>query len=177
MSGSKDWLIHIDETYEQNIKLGNDHRVDVKGLGDIRLTVDDISQVITNVYYVPLLTSNLISVGQLQDKDVTFVIQGGMCKAYHPQRRLIITSKMIRNKMFHVFASSKTTTSKCLQVNDVANIQIWNKRFAHVNHKALRTMMFKRILKGLSLIVEKHTVCETCVIGKQQRDVIPRQSE
>lgn len=53
MLGSRDWFIRMDETYEQKDKLGNGHRMDVKGLGDIRLIVDGISQVITNVYYVP----------------------------------------------------------------------------------------------------------------------------
>nr|GEW43107.1 hypothetical protein [Tanacetum cinerariifolium] len=79
MTGIKEWFIRLDETYRHKIRLGNGHILEVKGKGDVRLAVNDITQVITNVYYVPLLTSNLISVGQLQEKSLTFVIQGGGC--------------------------------------------------------------------------------------------------
>ncbi|MFS7989867.1 putative RNA-directed DNA polymerase [Helianthus anomalus] len=177
MSGTKDWFIRLDETYKHKVKLGNDLRLDVTGIGDIRLNVDGTSQVITNVYYVPHLTSNLISVGQLQDKSLTFVIQGGMCKAYHPQKGLIIASKMSRNRMFPVFASLKPAPIKCLQVREDSKTQIWHRRFAHVNHKALRTMQYRKMVKGLPSIAEKYKVCETCAIGKQQRDAIPKKSD
>ncbi|GJV61500.1 retrovirus-related pol polyprotein from transposon TNT 1-94 [Tanacetum coccineum] len=100
MTGIKEWFIRLDESYQHKVKLGNGHRLEVKGKGDVRLTVNGITQVITNVYYVPLLTSNLISVGQLQEKSLNFVIQGGVCMVFHPQKGLIITSNMTKNRMF-----------------------------------------------------------------------------
>ncbi|GJT27320.1 hypothetical protein Tco_0907595 [Tanacetum coccineum] len=105
MTGIKEWFIRLDETYQHKVRLGNGHRLEVKGKGDVRLTVNGITQVITNVYYAPLLTSNLISVGQLQEKSLTFVIQGGVCMVFHPQKGLIITSNMTKNKMFPINVS------------------------------------------------------------------------
>ncbi|GKD11620.1 retrovirus-related pol polyprotein from transposon TNT 1-94, partial [Tanacetum coccineum] len=109
-------------------QIGKCHRLEVKGKGDVCLTVNGIAQVITNVYYVPLLTSNLISVGQLQEKSLTFVIQGGVCMGFHPQK-----------------------------VSDDSKTQLWHKRFGHVNHKAIRTILYKRMVKGLPSVAEKHT--------------------
>ncbi|XP_076916691.1 uncharacterized protein LOC143576500 [Bidens hawaiensis] len=176
MSGVREWFTHIDENCRHTVKLGNDFRLDVKGRGDARLTIDGVSQVITNVYYVPQLTSNLISIGQLQEKSVSITIQGGVCKVVHPQMGLIITSKMSKNRMFPVFASSRTTQTKCLQVSGDSTTHLWHRRFAHVNHKAIRTMTFKKMVKGLPTVAEKHKVCEICAVGKQEREAIAKKS-
>lgn len=85
MTWVKEWFIHIDETYQHKVKLGNDHKLEAKGSGDIHITVNGMAQVITNVNYVPLLTSNLMCVGQIQEKSLNFVIQGSVCIVFHPQ--------------------------------------------------------------------------------------------
>lgn len=84
ITGIKEWFICIDETYKHKVRLGNDHKLEVKGRGDICISVNGMIQVITNAYYVPFLTSNLMSVGQLQEESLTFVIQGNVCRVFHP---------------------------------------------------------------------------------------------
>ncbi|GKA89061.1 retrovirus-related pol polyprotein from transposon TNT 1-94 [Tanacetum coccineum] len=37
-------------------------------------------------------------------------------------------------------------------------------------------MLYKRMVKGLPSVAEKHAVCEACAIGKQQREAIPKTS-
>ncbi|KAD0267389.1 hypothetical protein E3N88_44538 [Mikania micrantha] len=69
-------------------------------------TANGITQVITNVYYVPKLTLNLVSVGQLQDKALTFTVKGGICRVYHPIISLILTAHMSKNKMFPFIATN-----------------------------------------------------------------------
>lgn len=118
MTGVKEWFIHIDETYQHKVRLGNDPKLEVKGRCDIRIIVNGMSQVITNVYYVPLLTSNLMSVGQLQEKSLTFVIQGIVFMVFHPQKGLIISSNMTKNMMFPVHVSFQPQQLQCLQVRD-----------------------------------------------------------
>ncbi|GKE89255.1 hypothetical protein Tco_1566730 [Tanacetum coccineum] len=124
MTVIKEWFIRLDESYQHKVKLGNGHRLEVKRKGDVRLTVNGITHVITNVYYVPLLTSNIISVGQLQEKSLNFVIQGGVCMVFHPQKGLIITSNMIKNRMFPVNISLQLQNLNCLQVNDDSKTQL-----------------------------------------------------
>ncbi|XP_076917024.1 uncharacterized protein LOC143576934 [Bidens hawaiensis] len=80
---SKDWFTRLDEGFNHSVKLGNDLRLTVKGIGDIRLEIEGVIQVITKVYYVPELTSSLLSLGQLQEKGLTIVIkQGTFGKCY-----------------------------------------------------------------------------------------------
>ncbi|KAD6118940.1 hypothetical protein E3N88_10211 [Mikania micrantha] len=176
MTGSKDWFIRLDETYKHSVKLGNDLKLLVQGLGDIKLTVEGVTQTITKVYYVPDLTSNLLSVGQLQEKDLTIVIKHNMCKAYHAQRGLLFTSLMTKNRMFVIQGSMKTATDRCLEVKADADSLIWHRRFGHISFKYLRTMQQNELVLGLPKVGEYNKVCDTCLMGKQQKEAIPKRS-
>jgi hypothetical protein len=89
--------------FKQTVKLGDDSRITVTGIGSVRLWVNGIVQVITNVYYIPELKNNLLSIGQLQEKGLTILIQNGTCKVFHPSRGPIMHSDMSGNRMFYFF--------------------------------------------------------------------------
>ena len=50
------------------VKLGNNIRMAVMGKGSIKLQIGEVKQAITDVYYIPDLKNNLLSIGQLQEK-------------------------------------------------------------------------------------------------------------
>ncbi|KAI5398709.1 hypothetical protein KIW84_064184 [Lathyrus oleraceus] len=86
MCGNKLWFSTIDEDFKHSVKLGNDSKMEVMGKGNIRLEINGAVQVVTDVYYVPDLKNNLLSVGQLQERGLTLLIQNWTCKLYHPKR-------------------------------------------------------------------------------------------
>ena len=66
MSGNKDMFANIDESVQSEIKLGDDKKVVVMGKGSIKFeTKQGEKKHIPNVYYVPNLKHNLISIGKL----------------------------------------------------------------------------------------------------------------
>ncbi|KAJ0566009.1 putative RNA-directed DNA polymerase [Helianthus annuus] len=174
MTGNKLWFTKLDMSFTHSVKLGNDKKMEIKGIGDVKIRVNGVTQIITKVYYAPDLTSNLISVGQLQDKGVTFIFKNGCCKVYHPIKGLILSSKMTKNRMFPIFVEPNDSES-CMQV--ITGEDLWHRRFAHVSHKALRTMQFNGMVEGLPKVAEKTQVCEVCAIGKQNRVEIPKKSK
>ncbi|KAM0011112.1 putative RNA-directed DNA polymerase [Helianthus debilis subsp. tardiflorus] len=176
MTCTKDWFIHLDETFVHNVKLGNDVRLSVRGIRDIRFEVEGVTQVVTNVYYVPELTSNLLSVGQLQEKGLIITIRDGVCKIEHPHRGLIVTSHMTRNRMFLVRGTMKPLVDNCFKVDGEGIRQIWHRRFGHLNHKSIRIMQYRHLVKGLPLEAESTNVCEVCNMGKQHRENMPKRS-
>nr|GFA25350.1 hypothetical protein [Tanacetum cinerariifolium] len=177
MTGMKNWFTRLDETIRHTVKLGNGLRLQVKGLGDVRFEIRGITQVFTNVYYVPQLTSNLLSVGQLQEKKVKVVVsKDGACYVHHPTRGLIMKSTMAKNRMFIVYGYQKDATGHCLQVTDDNTTHIWHKRFGHVNYKAIRTMQYQNLVKGIPQVCGKTLVCETCSVEKQRRIPIPKKA-
>ena len=74
MSGNKEWFSNLDEGFRHTVKLGNDSRMNVMGKGCVRMQVNGVTQVIANVYYIPELKNNLLSIRQLQDKGLSILI-------------------------------------------------------------------------------------------------------
>jgi hypothetical protein len=79
----------------------------VIGKGKVKLYLDGIHHVVTDVFYVPKLKNNLLSVEQLQEKGLVILIKTRMCKIYHPVRGLIIQTKMTVNRMFVLMARAQ----------------------------------------------------------------------
>jgi hypothetical protein len=88
MVGNKDWLFDFDESFKDSVKLGNDSKMMVMGKGNLKLFINGKIHVISNVYYLPGLRTNLLSIGQMQQKNVTIVFKNDTCKAYHEDKRL-----------------------------------------------------------------------------------------
>ena len=69
MTGKKNLVANLDQFVKIEVKLGTDKTVDVDGKGVINiLTKKGEPKTISEVYYVPSLKHNLISVGQLTQK-------------------------------------------------------------------------------------------------------------
>lgn len=58
----------MEEGFNRTVKLGNDTRMSVVGKGSVKVKLNDVTQVIPEVYYVPELRNNLLSLGQLQER-------------------------------------------------------------------------------------------------------------
>ena len=179
MTGNKQWFTEIhEEGLNKNVKLGNDTTLNVVARGNIQVQINGVTHVISNVYYVPELKTNLLSLGQLQEKGLAILIQNGTCKIFHPDRGLIIHTNMRGNRMFYVTVSMTSQHSQCLQVEDNPDkaALLWHKRFGHLNFKGLSTLANKQMVIGLPFLKTPKDICTTCLIGKQHRDVIPKQS-
>ena len=53
MCANKEWFSDFDEKFQQSVKFGNNFKMAVLGKGNIRLQVAGITQVITDVFYIP----------------------------------------------------------------------------------------------------------------------------
>jgi hypothetical protein len=103
MTGNKELLSCLDSSISSDITLGNDHLVKVQGKGTIPiLTKQNVKKDICNVYHVPDLKHNFLSVGQLIEKGYTVLFEGASCKIYDrkPSRKLISEIYMTPNRMF-----------------------------------------------------------------------------
>lgn len=135
MTGNKEWFLNLEDDFSRTVKLGNDMRMVVAAKGSIRMQLNGITQVISDVYYIPELKNNLLSIGQLQEKGLAILIQDGSCKVFHPMRGLIMQTNMSGNRMFYVSASMQPKNSLCLQaeVESDKEAHMWHCRFGHLN--------------------------------------------
>ena len=64
MCGRKDMFVELNESISRNVSFGDDSIIAVKGKGNILIRLKDgRHQFISNVYYVPNMKSNILSLG------------------------------------------------------------------------------------------------------------------
>ena len=81
MTSNKEWFLELEEGLKQTVKLGNDTKMVVVVKGSVCFQVNGITQVISTIFYIPELKSNLVSIGQLQEKGLAILIQQRTCKS------------------------------------------------------------------------------------------------
>ena len=77
------------------------------------MEINGIMQVIIDVFFVPGLKNNLLSIGQLQKKVFAVLMQHKKCKIYHYEKGLIMETKMACNKMFVVLGRCSPKKKSC----------------------------------------------------------------
>ena len=148
----------------------------VLGKGNIRLQIVGVTQVIIDVFYIPELKNNLLSVGQLQERGVAILIQHGVCRVYHPKKGLIMQTTMSTNRMFILSARILSKAPTCFQTILEDNTHLWHCRYGHLSFKGLRTLQYKQMVRGLPQLKAPSKICTDCMVGKQHRDAIPKRS-
>lgn len=178
MCGDPGMFLSLDVTFKHSFKLGNNTRMNVVGKGNVKLLLNGANYVVNEVYYVPELRNNLLSIGQLQERGLAILIQEGVCSIYHPEKGLIVQTKMSTNRMFILFPQSQAATQvqpeKCLHTSTSDLTYLWHQRYGHLSYRGLRTLMLKKMVKGLPQLGASTTTCSDCLNGKQHRNPIPK---
>ncbi|CAJ2653193.1 unnamed protein product [Trifolium pratense] len=173
MSSNKDWFYDFDENYRDSVKLGDDSRMNVMGKGNVKLSINGRVHVFTNVYFIPGLKTNLLSIGQIQQKKATIVFKNNCCKVYHEEEGLLFATYMSTNRMYIVKA--EVIAPRCLQASKLVNSLLWHSRYGHLSIKGLNVLVKKDMVRGLPALKELDENCADCLEGKQHRDAIPKQ--
>ena len=185
MCGDQSLFCELDENFKQLVKLGDNTKINVIGKGTVRLYLDGICYIVTEVFHVPELRNHLLSIGQLQERGLAILIQSNKCRIYHPSRGLIIQTDMTANRMFALLSNTsanklqtqQTEEEICLQTTSQNLAHLWHRRYGHISHKGLKTLQHKGMVKGLPSFPESSEVCTDCLKGKQHRDPIPKRSK
>ncbi|KAI5412930.1 hypothetical protein KIW84_057525 [Lathyrus oleraceus] len=80
MCGDKSLFLDLDESFRSTIKFGDNSTVSIIGKGNVKIYTKDTKHCIGNVYFAPDLKTNLLSVGQLQEKGFEVNIKDGIVK-------------------------------------------------------------------------------------------------
>lgn len=102
MTGNTDLFDYLDNSIKLEVKLGNNDTMEVIGKGAINMMTNIGKGTIPDVYYVPGLKQNLISVGQLVQKGYKVVLENNVCTIFDksPSNIIIARIEMTRNRMY-----------------------------------------------------------------------------
>lgn len=144
MTCNQDLISCIDFFVSSDITLGDDSLVKFQGKGTVPvLTKQDVKKDIHDVYHVPDLKHNLLSVGQLIEHGYKVLFEGLTCRIYDkpPSRKLISEIHMTRNRMFPPTLRTANMTQPYPQTARTLNeVVLWHARFGHIPFQSLSLM-------------------------------------
>lgn len=182
MCGDRSMFSSLDTTFTHSVKLGKNHKLDVSGKGAVKIKLQGVCYVLSDVYYVPDLRNNLLSVGQLQEKGLDVLFKGGTqkkCCIFHPTKGKIAESIMSANRMYVLITETHTNAEgegQCLQTDNSEQAEMWHHRYGHLSYTGLLTLHNKNMVIGLPRVEQVEKACEVCLKGKQHRVPFPKKS-
>ncbi|XP_022855208.1 uncharacterized protein LOC111376481 [Olea europaea var. sylvestris] len=106
MSGNKELFSTIKESVKDNIIFGDETKVPIKGKGDVLVRAKNGSHLlISQVYYVPTLKSNILSLGQLFENGYDIHLKNRCLILRDVSHKLIAKNK---DEIFGAFKKFKT---------------------------------------------------------------------
>eukprot|EP00253_Pinus_taeda_P006182 PITA_06182 len=163
MTGNIALFSALDKNMKSEVTLGTDSKVYVMGKGEVKIfTKQGERKTIADVYYVPRMRCNLLSIGQLVQKGYNVYFVNDVCTIMDiaPSKRCIAEVKMTRNRMFplRIKADLKNkneiaaVTQEAFQSVPKDENWLWHLRFGHLNFGGLNLLNRKGMVKGLPLI-------------------------
>ena len=93
----------IDNTIAGQVRFGDDSGIDIKEKGSICFTSQDgKKKTLADVYYIPALRSNIISLGQATESGCDVRMKQNVLTIYDKDENLIVKASRSRNRLYKV---------------------------------------------------------------------------
>ncbi|XP_033129820.1 uncharacterized protein LOC103872873 isoform X1 [Brassica rapa] len=172
MSGNRLFFQDLDESITGQVRFGDDSRINIVGRGSIRFTFrGGEKKILYNVYYIPNLKSNIVSLGQATEAGCEVRMRDNTLSLFDRSGELMLKTTRSSNRLYKVTLHAEQV--RCLQV--ITNVSsTWHARLGHVNIESMKLMINKELVLGIpKLSIDKET-CTTCLRGKQARSSFPK---
>lgn len=148
------------------------------GIGDIEIETHVDNNVFTltlqDVYHVPNIRRNLLSVSQIERKDKRLIFENGKVKIYNKKTRMIVGEAFDRDGLYIVNAENIKDKSDHVRINIVGSTKLdeshkWHQRFCHVSTNSIKELSAKNLVRGLENTNIENVHCQGCIVGKSTK--------
>jgi hypothetical protein len=132
MTDSRAVFAELNTAFIGTVKFGDGSVVDIKGKGTVLCVCkSDEHRCLDGVYYIPRLTTNIMSLGHMDEDGFKVAIELGVLRLYDLQRKLL--AKVHRSPSQLYFLDMNIAALVCLTawVGDV--VWRWHDRYGHLN--------------------------------------------
>ncbi|KZV44615.1 hypothetical protein F511_33023 [Dorcoceras hygrometricum] len=168
MTGDKEKFVELDTSQKGFVSFGDNTKVKIEGKGTILFEAKNGShKVLSDVYYVPNLTSNILSIGQLLERNYKIYLEDRTLWIRDSNSNLIAKVSMTKNRKF--LLDLKDCGPMCLKSFVQDPSWKWHMRFGHLNFGGLKALEDHKMVKGIPKIDHPDQLCEACLLGKHPR--------
>ncbi|WKA10494.1 hypothetical protein VitviT2T_028060 [Vitis vinifera] len=148
------------------VKVGNGGYVDVKGRGTVAIKTNSGIKLISDVLFVPDISQNLLSVGQMLEKQYSLQFKDNQCIIFDPYGEKLLCLKM-KSKSFAINWENAAEYAYAGVTQSVSDL--WHKRFGHYNQRSLVELKKLELVEDMPNVSNEAQICEICQQGKQSR--------
>jgi len=124
--------------------------------------------IIEDVFYVPDIKCNLMSICQLVEKGFSVTMDGESLKLFDAKKNLVLKSALSKNRTYRCNISSDKMM--CMSATISEDVEaIWHLRYGHLNFRSLSELNSKDLVHGLPKLNVRKSICEISVKSKQSR--------
>ena len=136
MKGERGMFTTLDESVQGSVKFGDGSHVAIRGRGSVIFRGQSGNQrALSEVYFIPSLNSNIISVGQLDEGGCKIEIHEGLMMIYDPGRRMMARVRRSHSRLYT--AALTIDAPICLLTKSDDETWRWHARMEHLHFRAL----------------------------------------
>lgn len=171
MTGDASLLDHVDPT-SMSIGLADGSKIPAAGVGSTKFRATDkggkaVTVSIKQIFHVPTLTSNLLSVSKITDEGCSVNFDKLGC-TISKNGAVVLSGGRVGN-LYHLKPVSQKALLTLSNHNENC-IHTWHRRLGHRDERAVKKIVGDRLGSGLKLVeCGIKSVCEVCCEGKMTR--------
>lgn len=177
MTGFRAKFKSLDEGATGQVRFGDGSTVEIKGKGTIGFRCKNGEELVFHeVYFIPDLCNNIISLGQLSENGNKVVLKDEFLWVYNDQEQLIMKVRRSTNRLYKIILETAADHT-CLMTKREESSWLWHTRLGHVNFQAMNLMSTNKMARGLPEFSQPKEICEGCLMSKQTRKSFPHQAQ
>lgn len=162
----RDWLTDYRPSSGNNtVSLGDDCACKVEGVGTVLIEKFVGGQWqesrIENVWYVPVLRKNLISVGVCTHRGLYVQFDKNNVYIYQEENVVAIGVKQ-SNNIYKMLLRARYPACDGQANLAASSLQLWHERLGHLNPRALKELAEKGLVEGVNITKCDDFFCEAC---------------
>ncbi|CAL9028348.1 unnamed protein product [Prunus brigantina] len=139
MCGRREFFVELNEEVHGDVSLGDSSKLSVEGKGRIKIFRNNgKEEYISDVYYIPSMKSNILSIGQLLQKRYVVLMENNSLFLKDASGRLIAKVPMTKNRMFPLNLNTKK--EMCFLGLMEKESWKWHFRFGHLHFNGLKLL-------------------------------------
>jgi hypothetical protein len=175
MTGERHVFTALDDTVHGTVKFGDGSLVAIRERGTIVFRSQGGEQrALADVFFIPSLKSNIISLGQLDEGGCDIGIKSDVMAIRDPGDRMLARVRRTGSRLYTGVLTIDAPACLLAQGEDVS--WRWHARMGHLHFRALRAMASKQMARGMPAIDHVDQYCDGCSLGKQHRAPFPQAS-